>query len=213
MSIYFYLLDGEWFETVARPALTAAWRRRSFRPCANLCQDLLPSARAYTVRYHIPNHEPFLATAAATAFDRFLWRYLVGEVLLYGARELPELPTTLSTLCWLTIGQLPVATRSGFSPMQQLHLGSRELTFGPTVYRPEKAGWNTREDIARLDQYLRNLRPELWTTADLAGFVDTADEEDRADELQLARDTLTELAVLFSRARESGAVLVHEELH
>ena len=102
MADYFFLLDGAFFEQEARPALTAAWRRRSSAPCQNLCTALLPAARDYAARYHLGETEPLLShVAGGLPFERATWRFLVADVLLYGEAEIPEMQTCPDTLCRL----------------------------------------------------------------------------------------------------------------
>ena len=61
--------------------------------------------------------------------------------------------------------------RESLPPILQAHRGSRDLTFGAAVYRPEHAGYNNAADVARLADYLAAVRPEHWTPADLAGLA------------------------------------------
>src|SRR5262245_32392516 len=94
MSDYFIVLDAAFFNGQFRPAMSASRRLRSFEPCRALCTELLPAARAYAERYHIGNDEPLLAhVAAGMAFDRTIWRALVGEMMLFAAVEMPEFQT------------------------------------------------------------------------------------------------------------------------
>src|SRR5262245_46046802 len=131
MADYFYLHDGAWFEDVARPALTDAWRGRDFTACRTLATSLLPAARDYRVRYHTSAVEPLLAAVVTgVPFDRALWRHLVGEVLLFGAKEIPELPTCAETLCCLLAPEqyaARAATRERMPAIEQAHFGSRDL--------------------------------------------------------------------------------------
>jgi hypothetical protein len=94
-------------------------------------------------------------------------------------------------------------------PIMQAHRGSRDLTFGAAVYRPEHAGLNDRDDVARLAEFLASVRPEQWTAAALVGM----DEEDAADEIEFAREWFPELVDLFRRANERGQVIVHERMY
>ena len=191
-----------------RPALAAAWRQRNFDPCRRLCADLLPSARAYAERYHVGGDEPLLRRVAeGLPFDRACWRGLVAEILLYTAVEIPEFQTCEETLCLLLApDRLGVEERARLAPIQQAHRGTRDLTFGAAVYRPEHAGYNNAADVDRLADYLAAVRPEQWTPDGLAGAPD--DEE----ELEYARDWFPALAETFRRARERGCVLVHESI-
>jgi hypothetical protein len=208
MADYFLLLDAASFENRIRPAMAAAWRQRDFDPCRSLCTDLLPSARAYAERYHVGGDEPLLSRVAADLpFDRTCWRGLVAEILLYTAVEIPEFQTCEETLCLLlTPDRTGVEERSQLAPIQQAHRGTRDLTFGAAVYRPEHAGYNNAADVARLADYLAAVRPDQWTPADLAGLPDAEEE------LEYTREWFPALAEMFQRARERGCVLVHESI-
>jgi hypothetical protein len=216
MADYFLMLDGAAFEGEARPVLAAAWRLRSFAPCRPLCAALRPAADAYRERYHVGDDEPLLArVAAGLPFDRAFWRTLVSEVLLFSALEIPEFQTAEETLCCLLSPEHyreGPAARDRLAPIRQAHHGTRDLTFGAAVYRPEHAGYNGRADVARLADYLEAVRPDCWTVADLEGLRD-ADEEERADELAFAREWFPVLADVYRRARERGQVLVIENVY
>jgi hypothetical protein len=98
-------------------------------------------------------------------------------------------------------------------PIRQALGGSRDHTFGPTVYRPEHAGFNDAGDVARLADYLAAVRPERWSPADLAGLPDLADEEERAEELAFVREWFPVLVDLYQRCRAAGRVLVIERIY
>jgi hypothetical protein len=223
MADYFLVLDGARFENEIRPALAASWRRRNFGPCRPLCAALTPAARAYAQRYHTGGAEPVVGQVArGLPFDRHFWRALVGEVLLFAADEIPEFQTCADTLCCLLApehyratvrsphGHLP---REQLPPIRQAHEGSRDLTFGAAVYRPEHAGYNNGADVARLADYLDSVRPESWTPASLEGLRDAADEGECADELAFAREWFPVLRDLYRGARERGRVLAHESIY
>jgi hypothetical protein len=215
MADYFLLLNGDDFERSVRPALAASWRERSFGPCRDLCVRLLPSARAYAERYHTGNDEPLLAKVAdGLLFDRTYWRSLVGEVLLFSAVEIPEFQTCADTLCRLLAPPACGAAlpREQLPPIRQAHEGSRDLTFGGAVYRPEYAGYNNAADVARLADYLTGIDPQLWTLAEL-GLREGEDVDDLADELDFAREWFPVLAALYRRCRELGRVIVHESIY
>jgi hypothetical protein len=215
MADYFLLLDAADFEGRVRPALAESWRRRSFVPCRELCRSLLPAASAYRQRYHTGDTEPLLARVAdGLAFDRTFWRALVGEVLLFTAAEIPEFQVNAETLyCLLAPDnyRLEVGERERLAPIQQAHCGSRDLTFGAAVYRPEHAGYNNSADVARLADYLDSVRPETWTAADLADLI--ADGEDRADELAFTREWFPALVDLYRRAHDNAQVVVIESIY
>jgi len=92
------------------------------------------------------------------------------------------------------------------APIQQAHRGTRDLTFGAAVYRPEHAGYNNVENVSRLADYLAAVRPQEWTPTDLIGLKGAEDGAEREEELAFAREWFPALADLFRRARERGAV-------
>ena len=206
MADYFMLLDAAAFEGRTRPALAASWRLRSFDPCRALCVELAPAVRAYAERYHVGGEESLPArVAAGLPFDRDYWRGLVAEVLLYTAVDIPEFQTCEDALCLLLASgcERPASIR-------QAHHGTRDLTFGAAVYRPEHAGYNNAADVARLADYLAAVRSEAWTADDL---VSLPDEEEREEGLAFAREWFPALADLFRRAQERGWVVVHESIY
>ncbi len=215
MADYFLMLDAAAFEGRARPVLAASWRLRSFEPCRSFCAELLPAARAYAEQYHVGGDEPLLHRIAdGLPFDRNFWRALVGEVLLFSAVEIPEFQTCEETLCRLLAPEHcweATDSRERLAPIQQAHRGTRDLTFGAAVYRPEQAGYNNAADVDRLAQYLAAVRPENWRPADLMGLHGAADDSE--EELAFSRDSIPTLADLFRRAHERGAVLVHESVY
>jgi hypothetical protein len=217
MADYFLMLDADAFERRARPTLAASWRQRSFAPCRSFCAELLPAASAYAEQYHVGADEPLLARVAeGLSFDRARWRAVVGEVLLFTAVEIPEFQTCEETLCRLLVPEhyrAAVDQRERLAPIQQAHRGTRDLTFGAAVFRPEHAGYNNIEDVSRLADYLAAVHLEAWTQADLIGLRDAEDEFEREEELEFAREWFPALAALFRRAQERGAVLVHENIY
>jgi hypothetical protein len=215
MADYFLVLNGDDFERSVRPVLAASWRERNFAPCRALCVLLLPAARAYTERYHTGSDEPLLAqVAGGLPFDRTFWRSLVGEVLLFSAVEIPELQTCPETLCRLLAPAAwgDAVPREQLPPIRQAHEGSRDLTFGGAVYRPEYAGYNNAADVARLADYLGGIDPARWAVADL-GPHEGEDTDDLADELDFAREWFPVLAALYRRCRELGRAIVHEAIY
>jgi hypothetical protein len=208
MADYFLPLDADLFGRLRR-ALAESRARRHFEPVRPLCVELLPAARAYAARYHVADEPLPVAVLAGLAFDRAVWRSLVGELLLYAAAEIPEFQTAEQTLTHLLAADSDSdAPRPLWPPIRQAHHGSRELTFGPIAYRPERAGWNDVGDVCRLRDYLASLRPETWTVADLPD----GDEEDRADELEYAREWFPALVELYGRCAAQGRILVIEAI-
>jgi hypothetical protein len=217
MADYFLVLNGDFFERDVRPPLAAGWRERSFGPCRELCAHLLPSARAYAARYHVAGNAPLLELVAdhGLPFDRTYWRSLVGEVLLFTAVEIPEFQTCADTLCRLLAPgacETAAVPREELPPIRQAHEGSRDLTFGGAVYRPEYAGYNNTADVARLADYLGGIDPARWTVADL-GQREGEGADDLADELDFAREWFPVLAALYRRCQEWGRVIVHESIY
>src|SRR5262245_4296135 len=108
-----------------RPALAASWLRRSFEPCRALCGSLLPRVGEFTRRYHVSEGESLVAQVVrGLVFHRDFWRALAGELILYGADEVPEFQTCPDTLCCLLApeqhrkGAIP---RNHFPPILQTH--------------------------------------------------------------------------------------------
>lgn len=215
MPLYFLVHDAARFRQQLAPALAESWRRRSFTPCRPLCEELLPTAVAFAQRYGSGGHEPLLAEVLrGLGFDRDRWRALVGEVLVHGAAELPAFQTAPDTLrCLLA----PERYRDGpgprehFAPIDQAHFGSRDLVFGG-YYRPGHAGCNDPDDVARLADYLAGVRAELWSVVDLGPLRDAADDDERADELEFAREWFPLLRELYAGAAERGQLIVCEIL-
>jgi len=216
MSEYFLCLDAETFNRQIRPILAASWQQRRFEPCRAFCAGLLPAAHAYTQRYHTGDDETLVSRiAAGLPFDRSCWRLLVSEVLLFAAAEIPEFQTNADTLCCLLAPELyrrGDVVREQFAPIQQVLHGSRDLTFGSAVYRPEQAGYNDAEDVARLSAFLTAVRPEEWTVEDLRDLRD-GEDDDRADELAFVREWFPVLVELYEQARSRGQVLVIESIY
>ncbi len=213
MRDYYFLLDEKWFETRCRPSLSEAWRRRTFACCQELCQELLPAAAAFRQRYHL-GAQPLLVTQVAEGlpFAREFWRDLVNEVLFLSAALLPELAPCFETLCHLLEPSLlldPLPTRSTFHPLQQVHFGARDLTFGAAVYRPEAAGYNRHQDVLHLCDYLEALNPERWDPASLT-FLDS--DEDRAEEVAYAQEGLRQMQQMYGRAAQRGEIIVWERI-
>jgi hypothetical protein len=215
MPLYHLLLEASAFHERIRPALAAAWRRRSFDPCRLLCEALIPAALAFSRRHHIGGEPLLCRVACGLRFERGLWRHVVGEVLWFSAAEIPELQTAPDTLCCLLAPERyreGPAPRERFAPVEQVHFGARDLTFGGGYYRPEHAGYNDRADVARLVDYLASLDPGRWTADQLAPLEGMGGEEDRAEELDFVRDWFGPLRDLYARARQEDRIIVCEQL-
>jgi hypothetical protein len=210
------LLDADWFSERLRPALAASWRQRSFQACRALCADVAPAALAFTERFHTGPEEPLVCKVARELpFDRHYWQLLVGELLLYAAAEVPDMqsaPETLTHLLAPGSYRQGSAPRTLWAPIQQAHFGKRELLFGPRGYRPEYVGYNDRQDVGRLADYLAAQPADRWTVADLAELRELADDEERREELEFAREALMALRELYQRAATYGQLVVCEVL-
>jgi hypothetical protein len=207
MPLYFLVHDAAPFHQAVRPPLSQAWRCRSFVPCRPLCQALAPAALSFAERYHTGPEDSLLVQLAHSPrpFDRDLWRLLVGEVLLFGAAAVPEFQTAPETLAWL------LAPGQETAPIHQAHFGSRRLVLGG-FYRPAAAGWNDATAVARLAEYLGGIDADDWTVARLAGLPEFAEEDDRAEELEFAREAFARLRELYQAAREAKQVVICEQL-
>lgn len=207
MADYFLVLDAALFEQEMRPALADAWRLRSFTPCRAFCSALLPRVVEFSARYHTGEEEPLTAqVASGLPFHRDFWRALVGELLFYAAADIPEIQTCPETLACL------LARDHGETAVRQAHFGSRDLTFGPAVYRPDHCGYNNADDVHRLADFLTAVDPGRWRADDLAALADLAGEEERQEELDFARCWFPPLVELYRGAAEKNRLLIHEFL-
>jgi hypothetical protein len=202
MVRYFLIHEYDFFEQKVRPALAGAWLRRSFGPCRTLCEGILPLANDYARRYCTGGGEPVLASVLSGApFDRTLWRALVGEVLLYGAADVPFLQVEDETFITFAGGPGEMG-----SPIRQALSGSRDLNFGPAVYRPEHAGYNNRTDVIRLAEHLKGVDTTSWVNEP------GADEED-LNGLAFAREGFASLVALYEESASRGRVVVIESVY
>ena len=172
---------------------------------------------AYRERYHTGAIEPVVSgVAGGMTFDRDIWRTLVGEVLLFTAAAIPEFQVNEDALCCLLAPDHyrdAVAERQHLTPIQQARCGTRSLTFGGAIYRPEHAGYNHVADVARLADYLGSIRPETWTAADLADLRGAGDAAERADELAFVREWFPSLVELYQQAHANAQVVIHEAIY
>jgi hypothetical protein len=216
MPLYFMLHDAARFYKELVPALATSWRQRSFQPCTHLCQSLEARAVEFTHGYQSSADE-FLLTKVLTGlrFDRRSWRLLAAELLLIAADELPELQTLPTTHCALLAPECLESDRPDrglLAPIQQAHQGSRDLRFGDAIYRPEAAGLNDATDVNRLAEYLSSVCPDEWSSASLIALKELVTEEDREDELSLAREWFPALQRLYRQAAANGQVIICEVL-
>jgi hypothetical protein len=212
---YFLVHDRAVFEDRLRPALAAAWRERSFLPCVELCREWSSAARDQAARLHIDCDEILLFQIPnRLPFDRAFWQTLVGELLHFAARDIPEFPPNFDTILHLLgcPANPEVLPRTALPPIAQALQGSRDLVFGTAVYRPEHAGYNNASDVRRLAEELGKVPVEAWTTHDLTGLADLQDEEDRTDELAFAQEWFAALRNLYRRAADTGRVIILERI-
>jgi hypothetical protein len=214
MPIYFIVLDGRLFHDEIRPALTASWKCRSFEPCRKLCAALEDASRSFQRIYHTGSDEPLLRKiAGGLTFDRHFWQLLVGEVMLFAAKEIPEFPVAPLTLgCLLAPAHPDVdgLARERYPPIYQAHYGSRYLEFGNRTYRPDHAGINDLEDVSRLANYLNKIDPLTWHADDLLPLG--VEEEMRTEELKDAQAWFQALLHMYARAQAGRSVVICEEL-
>jgi hypothetical protein len=216
MPLYFMLHDAKRFHEAIVPALAASWRERSFLPCRELGRLMETRLTEFTHGYRGGKGE-FLLTKipAGLSFDRACWRMLAAELLLVGADELPELQTLPATMCALLAPECldeDTSDRRLSAPIQQAHYGSRDLRFGDAVYRPEAAGLNNTADVNRLANYLADVKPDDWSSTSLIALKELATDEDREDELCLAKEWFPALSRLYQQAAVNRQVVVCEVL-
>jgi hypothetical protein len=233
---YFLLVDAADYHQRFHPALAASWRTRSFAPCRALCESLLTKIPDFAARYQLQDAETLAASVVGgLLFDRTLWHHLVGEVLWYGAVAIPEIPTAEVALTALLApeaasalslrgrgvggGGIPPLSPRGrgvggegeLPPILQAHRGSRDLVFGGGYYRPDHAGLNDTDDVARLATYLGSVDPQGWHASDLAACQALAGEE-LEEELADAKAWFPALEELYRRAARDSCVVVCESL-
>jgi hypothetical protein len=215
LADYFLLLDAKQFTELLRPALAFSWKVRSFEPCRDFCQTLLPRVEEFDSRHHIREGESLVEQVVqGLTFHRDFWRALVGELLFYAAEEIPEFQICPETICCLLAPEhyrRQERQRERMAPIQQAHLGSRELLFGAAVYRPEHCGYHDGGDVRRLAEYLASVDPSCWRPEDLTTLPDLAESE-REEELEIAREWFVPLRDMYRRAAGAGQVIVHEIL-
>lgn len=215
MPLYFMIHDAERFHTLIRPAFAASWRQRAFGPCVALREALADEFVRFMEESRVKCEDLLLLQMQpSTRFDFAIWRMLVGEVLLGGAAEVPEIPLSPPILCSLLTGK-PIAEGQGprdqFSWAEQLLFGTKDVTFGGGCYRPGHAGYNDSPDVEQLTDRLVRIDPERWTTAGMALDAETSKEE-RQEELAYARQGFDLLRAAYARARTCGQLVFCEEI-
>jgi hypothetical protein len=207
MLLDFYLLGALFFHTRLQPILGESWRRRSFAPCRELCTEVLALGRAQ------PDGSLLAQVVRGLPFARQFWQGVAGELLLLAAEDMPLVQTAPATLCCLLAPARYLgseAPRSAFAPIEQVHFGSRDLRFGGACYRPEHAGYNATEDVARLLRYLEAIDAGLWSEAMLSPMAEFATAEERAEELAFVRDWFEPLVGVYRDAARRQCVVVCE---
>jgi hypothetical protein len=207
MLLDFYLLSTVFF-TRMRAALAESWRRRSFAPCRDLCADVI--ARPGQT---VPDDCLLVQVARGLPFARLSWHGVAGELIVLGCDEMPLVQTAPATLCCLLAPeryQAGEAPRSAFAPIEQVHFGSRDLRFGGAFYRPEHAGYNDTDDVARLRGYLQKIDPAAWNETMLEPMAELATAEERAEELAFVRDWWNPLVGVYRDALGRKYVVVCE---
>jgi|HubBroStandDraft_4_1064222.scaffolds.fasta_scaffold270497_2 hypothetical protein len=202
---YFMVLPGDWYRQLLVPALQECWLRRNFLPAEAICRELSAVAREF-VQNDASELPVSLQVVSGLQFRPEYWKLLVGELLLFGAAELPELETPLRSYAAVMHQHLS-DSRYSFQPIQQAVQGSRDIRFG-TYYRPEHAGWNDETDVLRLATQLAAIDPTKWVSDDLAG----EGVEDRDDELAFLREWFPRLTETYQRAADLNRVIVCEEM-
>jgi hypothetical protein len=171
---------------------------------------MAPAVEAYAHSFPLGQADSLIhQVSQGLPFDRSLWKALIGETLLYGAMEMPELPNIFVTLKGL-LGSAAHVARSDFSQIEQVELGSRDIVIGGSCYRPEHAGLNDENDVKRLTNYLESLDPSTWSPIDLEALSELSSAEDREAELEFLRQELPTLQQVYARARERHQVIVCE---
>jgi hypothetical protein len=202
---YFMAIPADWFRQLLSPSLGECWRTHSFRPIEKICRELSAVAAQFIQKGY--DHSPVtLEVPQGLAFRPDRWRLLVGELLLFGAAELPELETPLDSYA-AAMHQSLTDVRDSFPPIQQAVQGSRDVWLGG-YYRPEHAGWNDEADVDRLTRWLSAVEPENWRSDDLIAI----EPSDRDDELAFAKEWFPRLREIYIRAADQNQIIVCEDM-
>jgi hypothetical protein len=206
MLLDFYLFGALFFHTRLQPALAETWRRRSFAPLRDVCAEIVARSR-------VPEDCLLPQVVRGLPFGRALCHGVAGELLLLGCDDMPLVETAPASLCCLLAPkryQAGDAARSAFAPIEQVHFGSRDLRFGGAYYRPEHAGWNDTDDVARLLDYLDTIDPASWTADMLQSMAELPTADERAEELAFVRDWWAPLVDVYRAALARQCVVVCE---
>lgn len=209
MPAYYMLHDPELFLDRIVPAMSISWQRRSFKPCVELCQSLLPQAEDYCKRYFLKREEMLVYSVSLTMpFGRELWNLLAGELLLITARDIPTIPDGADSLCGLTSAEHPLPTdREQLNDMQKACYGAMDIAFGNKLFRPALAGWNPLSECKRLARHLDTVKLDASHQSYLSHQLQSV--EDLEDEIAVARECLAALRELYAEAnRKDWIVLV-----
>lgn len=208
MFLYFHVLDRDFFRETMVPALSESRRRRTFDSCQELCRKICARTAA-------PPEDALLRQVAqGLTFTIDFWHGLIGECLVHGADELPRVQTDpIALTCLLAPEQFSAGDvpREHFAPIQQAHFGTRDLRFGAGFYRPDHAGWNDADDIARLVAYLETIDPSTWTPSGL-GALKGLDDTERAEVVADLQAWWPDFVALYRSARDQGQIIVCERM-
>jgi hypothetical protein len=211
---YFLLHDPHFFQTEIVPAFTLSWQTNTFEPVIAVANKLRPGIAAFSEKFRMGVDEPMLEhVARGMKFNKAVWEMALGEALFYGAKEAPDAPVSFSALRFLLgsrVKQSELTARSDWPWIDRAVLGSRTLRFGRGVYRPQDAGWNVVVEAASLAAEAQHVDPGSWQEAQLEQLDASLDEEDKADELALAREALQGIRMIYDRAAQFGFVVVCE---
>ncbi len=138
---------------------------------------------------------------------------MAGELIVLGCDEMPLVQTAPATLsCLLAPERYRAgdAPRPAFAPIEQIHFGSRDLRFGGAFYRPEHAGFNDADDVARLLHYMDTIDPAGWTETMLEPMAELATAAERSEELAFVRDWWGPLVDVYRAAAARQCMVVCE---
>jgi len=198
MSQYFFVHDYERYHGLIAPALANSALRRDFAPCRECCVQLKSHLTTFAQRYRLRLEDcVWPRILNGMKYDRRLWTTFAGELLLFGAMDVPEIATASEELTQF-LGNCEL--------IRQMHDGTRDIKFGHRVYRPDAAGLNDRDDVVRIATLLGGLETAQWTIEGGTG------ELDKAETLAFARDCFIALNDLYQNAAIYGQIIICEEI-